>query len=176
MYVILIKKIDKLWRTLCIKYTAFVSFFSLFVSFLCQFDQGESKRKAIPSWLREELEKMERKRQKEMEKEARENARLEGEREQRAAWRDELDSGDEDEERRRERSGSRRREGREERRTERERERGHSDRESRHGNIRAHHSRSRSPHRVSTIIPRLCIRWNLCIVPPYYSHRPLAHV
>ena len=130
----------------------FTFLLSLFVSFSCQLEQGESKRKAIPSWLREELEKMERKRRKEMEKEALEKARLEGEREQRAAWRDELDSGEEEEERRRERS-SRRREGREDRGTERERERergrGHSDRESRHRNIRPRHSsKSRSPHRV----------------------------
>lgn len=150
------KKLGKLLRTLRIKCTVLLFHFLcfLFLSlYLCQLKQGESKRKAIPSWLREELEKMERKRRKEMEKEALENARLEGEREQRAAWRDEIDSGDEGEdERRREHSSSRRREGREERgmerERERERERGHSDRESRHRNIRAHHSRSRSPHRV----------------------------
>ena len=94
---------------------------------------------------------MERKRRKEMEKEALENARLEGGREHRAAWRDELDSGEEDDERRRDRGSSRRREGREDRERERERGRGHSDRESRHRNIRSHRSsksRSRSPHRV----------------------------
>ena len=151
------KKFGKLLRTLSIKYAVllFHVLCLLFLShFLRQLKQGESKRKAIPSWLREELEKMERKRRKEMEKEALENARLEGEREQRAAWRDELDSGDEggEDDRRRERSSSQRREGREERGMERERERGrergHSDRESRHRNIRAHHSRSRSPHRV----------------------------
>ena len=152
------KKFGKLSRTLYIKYAVLlfhVSCFLFLSHFLCQLEQGESKRKAIPSWLREELEKMERKRRKEMEKEALENARLEGEREQRAAWRDELDSGDEGEDdRRRDRSSSQRREGREERGMERERERergrerGHSDRESRHRNIRAHRSRSRSPHRV----------------------------
>ena len=140
----------------CIKYTVLLFHFFLSLFFSCQLEQGESKRKAIPSWLREELEKMERKRRKEMEKEALEKARLEGDREHRAAWRDELDSGEEEEERRKDRS-SRRREGREDRETERERERerergrGHSDRESRHRNIRPHHlskSRSRSPHRV----------------------------
>ena len=92
---------------------------------------------------------MERKRRKEMEKEALQKARLEGEKGQRAAWRDELDSGEEEEEH------SRRREGREDREREKEREwekgRGHSDRESRHRNIRPHYtskSRSRSPNRV----------------------------
>lgn len=142
------------YATLLYRVLVFHFFFclSLFVSFSYQLEQGESKRKALPSWLREELEKMERKKRKEMEKEALEKARLEGEREQRAAWRDELDSGDEEEDRRRERSSSRRREDREaERERERERGRGHSDRESRHRNIRPHHSsksRSRSPYRV----------------------------
>ena len=95
---------------------------------------------------------MERKRRKEMEKEAFEKARLEGGREKRAAWRDEVDSGEE-EDRPKERSS--RREGWGGRETEREGEgeRGHgrTDRDSRHRNIRPRPtatSRSRSPHRV----------------------------
>ena len=57
---------------------------------------GESKRKTLPSWLREELEKVERQRQKKLEKEAKEAARRE--QSGRPTWRDELDEEEEMEE------------------------------------------------------------------------------
>ena len=57
---------------------------------------GETKRKTLPSWLREELEKMEHQRQKKLEKEAKDAARRE--RRSRPTWRDELDEEEEKEE------------------------------------------------------------------------------
>lgn len=94
---------------------------------------------------------MEQRRRKEMEKEARELARRGEEGDQRAAWRDELDSDQEEEERGRERE---RDEGRRSRRDEREmgrdRDRQQSERDlSRQKHIRSYRtSRSKSPNRV----------------------------
>lgn len=61
---------------------------------------GETKRKVLPSWLKDELEKIEAKKQKEVEKGkvAKEKQRN---KEGRANWRDEIES-DEEEERKRE--------------------------------------------------------------------------
>ena len=66
---------------------------------------GESKRRTLPLWLREELEKLERKKAKQLEKEARERAF--GETEGRPKWAEELerDREREEEEREREREG-----------------------------------------------------------------------
>ena len=57
----------------------------------------DSKRKALPKWLREELEKMEKKRQKELAKESQEVASRERVGREKPAWRDE-ESDPEDEE------------------------------------------------------------------------------
>ena len=58
---------------------------------------GDSKRKGLPKWLREELEKMEKKRQKTLEKEAQELAMKEGEEKEHPTWKDEMDDSDEEE-------------------------------------------------------------------------------
>ena len=78
--------------------TECVHVYKLILSFVLK---GESKRKALPLWLREELEKMERKKQKQMAKEAEEAMRRGEERGDRPKWRDELNSDEEDEEGRR---------------------------------------------------------------------------
>lgn len=72
--------------------------FSLFYLMCIQhlLTAGETKRKTLPSWLREELEKMEHQRQKKLEKEAKDAARRE--RRSRPTWRDELDEEEEKEE------------------------------------------------------------------------------
>lgn len=57
---------------------------------------GDGKRKGLPKWLREELEKMEKKRLKNLEKEAQALARQEEEARNRPAWRDQ--ESDEEEE------------------------------------------------------------------------------
>ena len=51
---------------------------------------GEAKRRTLPLWLREELEKLERKKAKQMEKEAREGV-LEGEGGAPKSWAEELE-------------------------------------------------------------------------------------
>ena len=62
----------------------------------------ESKRKVLPAWLREELEKMEQKKQKQLRLEAEEEAALRGgaasrDGAGRPTWRDEVESGEEGE-------------------------------------------------------------------------------
>ncbi len=57
---------------------------------------ADTKRKALPKWLREELEKMEKKRQKALEKEAQELSE-QGREAGRPAWRDEESDHEEDE-------------------------------------------------------------------------------
>ena len=91
---------------------------------------------------------MEKKRRKEMEKEALELARHGGEGEQRAAWRDEVDS-DQDEEEEKDKRGRKR----ESRDKDSEKRRGSGERESsrqRHSRSSYHrsHSRSKSPNKV----------------------------
>lgn len=58
------------------------------------FYPGEAKRKVLPAWLKEELEKMEAKRQKELQKEQVAQERQSGE--GRATWRDEIESDEEE--------------------------------------------------------------------------------
>lgn len=64
---------------------------------------GDSKRKVLPMWLKEELKKMEKKNAKAMEKEAQEKM-MKGEGSKRPTWRDEMDSGGEGAEEERERA------------------------------------------------------------------------
>ena len=60
---------------------------------------GDTKRKALPLWLREALEKMERDKQKKLEKESKEAERKsKGEGEGRPTWRDELEVDEEERE------------------------------------------------------------------------------
>lgn len=63
---------------------------------------AESKRKALPKWLREELEKMEKKRQKDLAKESQEvtNRERVGLGREKPAWRDEESDPEEEEEER----------------------------------------------------------------------------
>ena len=94
---------------------------------------------------------MEQRRRKEMEKEARELARRGEQEEQRAAWRDELDSDQEEEERERERErDEEHRSRRDERERRRDRDREQTERDSsRQKHIRSYRtSRSKSPNRV----------------------------
>ena len=103
---------------------------------------------------------MERKRRKEMEKDAREKARHGADKKERAAWRDELDSDEEEEEHRSEK---------ERRERERDRGHGHSDRESRSRHIRSYRtskSRSKSPNRVS--IFKVILYTSRLSVPPCF--------
>jgi len=55
---------------------------------------GDSRRKGIPSWLKDELDKMEKKRKKEAEKEEEEKMRRRDRK--RPTWRDDEDSGGEE--------------------------------------------------------------------------------
>lgn len=57
----------------------------------------DTKRKALPKWLKEELEKMEKKRQKALDKEAEELSKLGRREDGRPAWRDEDSDHEEDE-------------------------------------------------------------------------------
>ena len=93
---------------------------------------------------------MEQRRRKEMEKEARELARHGEQEEQRAPWRDELDSDQEEEERERERERDEEQRSRRDERERRDRDREQTERESsRQKHIRSYRtSRSKSPNRV----------------------------
>ncbi len=60
---------------------------------------GETKRKALPVWLREALEKMERDKQKKLEKTSKEGSgRADGEGGSRPTWREELEMEEEEKE------------------------------------------------------------------------------
>lgn len=60
---------------------------------------GETKRKALPLWLREALEKMEREKQKKLEKESKAGTRRkDSEGDGRPTWREELESEEEEKE------------------------------------------------------------------------------
>ena len=67
------------------------------------FSSGEAKRKVLPAWLRDELEKMEARRQKELEKEK--EAKERGAREGHTSWRDEIDSEEEEDGKKEEKKG-----------------------------------------------------------------------